>query len=61
MIEDKTKPFYVCRSNITNAVDFKERDIDLPIANSCFVLTFNYGWNDYGILLVIDYIIKMKW
>lgn len=49
MVEDKTKPFYVCRSNITNAVDFKERDIDLPIVNSCFVLTFNYGWNDYGI------------
>lgn len=47
-VEDQSRPFYVCRSNIINAFSFLENEIQVPLNNDCFILTFNYGWNDYG-------------
>lgn len=47
-IEDRSLPFYVCKSRIVSAFAFTETDVDWPIANNCFVLTFNYGWNDFS-------------
>ena len=40
--------FYVCNSNVYNAVGFYEKDIEWPEDKNCFVLTFDYGWNDYN-------------
>lgn len=40
--------FYVCNSNVYNAVSFYEKDIEWPEDKNCFVLTFDYGWNDYN-------------
>lgn len=40
--------FYVCNSNIYNVVSFYEDSIDWPEDKNCFVLTYNYGWNDYS-------------
>lgn len=45
--EDRSRKFYVCSSKITNNVNFQETDIKFPDDNDCFVLTFNYGWNDF--------------
>ena len=40
--------FYVCSSDVYNAVSFYERDIKWPDDQNCFVLTFDYAWNDYS-------------
>ena len=40
--------FYVCDSDITNAVRFYEKDVKWPEDENCFVLTFDYLWNDYS-------------
>lgn len=57
-VEDQSRPFYVCRSNIINAFSFLENEIQVPLNNDCFILTFNYGWNDYGYIKHdINYII----
>ena len=42
------KKFFVCESNITNTVQFKETDVKWPAVDDCFVLTHNYLWNDYS-------------
>ena len=41
------KQFFVCESNITNTVQFKETEVKWPDEDDCFVLTHNYLWNDY--------------
>ena len=40
--------FYVCESNIYNFALFFEKDVKWPADRNCFVLTNNYGWNDYS-------------
>lgn len=40
--------FYVCDSDITNAVRFYEKNVKWPEDENCFVLTFDYLWNDYS-------------
>ena len=40
--------FYVCSSEVYNAVSFYERNVKWPEEHNCFVLTFNYAWNDYS-------------
>ena len=40
--------FYVCDSDVTNAVKFYEKDVKWPVDENCFVLTFDYLWNDYS-------------
>ncbi len=45
-MEDRSLMFYVCKSKITNAVNFTETDIEWPEDHHCFVLTFNSEWND---------------
>lgn len=49
IIEDRSKPFYVCKSRIVNAVAFREEDVVWPLQTDCFVLTFNYVWNDFSL------------
>lgn len=41
-------PFVLCNSNVYHAVEFREKDIQLPQDEKCFVLTFNYMWNDFN-------------
>lgn len=43
-----TLKFYVCSSEVYNAVSFYERNVKWPEEHNCFVLTFNYAWNDYS-------------
>lgn len=45
---DKNLPFVRCKSKITNYVRFEEKDIELPDEEKCFVVTFNYEWNDFS-------------
>lgn len=40
--------FYVCDSDVTNAVRFFEKDVKWPQDEHCFVLTFDFLWNDYS-------------
>lgn len=42
------RKFYVCDSNVYNAVSFHEDSIKWPSDNDCLVLTFDYMWNDYS-------------
>lgn len=44
---DNIIPFVVCNSDVDHAVDFREKDIELPQDVKCFVLTFNNKWNDF--------------
>lgn len=46
-VEDRSRKFYVCSSKVTDAVKFIEEDIHYPDDNDCFVLTFDYGWDDF--------------
>ena len=39
---------FVCASEVTNAVDFGEKNVQWPKVDNCFVLTFNSLWNDYS-------------
>ena len=40
--------FYVCESNVFNPVFFYESDVKWPEDRNCFVLTHDFGWNDYS-------------
>lgn len=40
--------FYVCESNVYNVVNFYENDVKWPEDKNCYVLTHDYGWNDYS-------------
>lgn len=46
-LEDRSKKFYICSSKVINEVKFIETDIKIPEDDDCFVLTFDYGWNDF--------------
>lgn len=46
-VEDRSRKFYVCSSKVIDEVKFIEEDIHYPDDHDCFVLTFDYGWNDY--------------
>ena len=46
-LEDRSKKFYVCSSKVINDVKFIETDVKIPEDDDCFVLTFDYGWNDF--------------
>lgn len=45
---DESLPFIRCKSEVTNYCYFEERNIELPEEEKCFVVTFNYEWNDFG-------------
>lgn len=45
---DKNIPFIRCKSNVTFYYEFAEEDLVVPKEYECFMLTFNYKWNDYG-------------
>lgn len=45
--QDESLPFVRCKSTITDCVFFKEKGIELPTEDKCFVVTFNNEWNDY--------------
>ena len=45
--EDKSLIFIRCQSTIQRYVDFIEDNIELPKEERCFVLTYNYRWDDY--------------
>lgn len=47
-VPDNALKFYVCESNVYNAVQFWEKDIKWPDDDNCFVLTNDYLWNDYS-------------
>lgn len=40
-------PFVSCNSNVYHAVEFREKNVQLSQDEKCFILTFNYGWNDF--------------
>jgi len=40
--------FYVCESNVYNVVYFYESEVKWPDDKNCFVLTHDFGWNDYS-------------
>ena len=46
--EDRRIPFIRCKSNVTHYCNFEEKDVQFPNDKECFVLTFNYLWNDYS-------------
>lgn len=46
--EDRQIPFVRCKSTVTNYFLFEEKDVQYPEDKECFVLTFNYLWNDYS-------------
>lgn len=46
--EDRQIPFVKCKSTVTNYFLFEEKDVQYPEDKECFVLTFNYQWNDYS-------------
>lgn len=48
-LEDRSRKFYVCSSKVIDYVNFSETDIKFPNDNDCFVLTFDYGWDDFGL------------
>lgn len=45
---DESLPFIRCKSEVTNYFYFEEKNIELPKEEKCFVVTFNYQWNDFG-------------
>lgn len=45
---DENIPFVRCKSTITKYTNFIEKNIILPKDHVCFVLTYNYEWNDFG-------------
>lgn len=46
--ESQSLKFYVCKSTVKSPFSFSETDIKWPNDQTCFVLTFNYSWNDYS-------------
>lgn len=47
-IPDGALKVFVCESTVTNVVSFFEKDVKWPAVKNCYVLTHNYGWNDYS-------------
>lgn len=44
---DNDVPFVVCKSTIERYLEFKEKNIELPEDDKCYVVTFNNEWNDF--------------